>query len=148
MSEAATLVWNMGVDEVQPLGKLDLPWSQYIPLDPSPKQLAFLFLPHLEALYGGAGGGGKSIALLMAALQYADVPGYAALIIRKTFSDLSLPGALMDVAAQWLAGTRAKWSEVDKTWHFLPSDATLTFGYLDTAKDKYRYQSAAFQFIG
>lgn len=144
--EGAALLWN--TDRSDPLDQIDLAWSQYIPIEPTAKQLAFLLLPHLECLFGGAGGGGKSIALLAASLQYADVPGYSALIIRRTFADLSLPGALMDVAAQWLAGTSAKWSELEKTWHFIPSDATLTFGYLDNAKDKYRYQSAAFQFIG
>ena len=52
----------------------------------------------LEALFGGAAGGGKSSALLMSALQYVDVPGYSAILFRKTFADLSLPGALMDRA--------------------------------------------------
>jgi predicted phage terminase large subunit-like protein len=104
-------------------------------------------LPCLEALYGGAAGGGKSIAILMAALQYVDVPGYSALILRKTYTDLALPGALMDVANQWLSGTDARWRDTEKTWVF-PSGATLTFGYLDSPRDKYRYQSAAFQFIG
>ena len=32
-------------------------------------------------------------------------------------------------------------------WTF-PSGSTLTFGYLDSDADKYRYQGAAFQFIG
>jgi len=104
-------------------------------------------LPHLEALYGGAAGGGKSEALLMAALQYVDVPGYSAILFRRTYTDLSLPNALMDRAHQWLDGTEAKWNEREKTWHF-PSGATLSFGYLETENDKYRYQSAEFQFIG
>jgi len=101
----------------------------------------------MEALYGGAAGGGKSDCLLMAALQYAMVPGYRALLLRRTYSDLALAGALMDRAAQWLADTDAKWSETDKTWKF-PSGATLTFGYLETENDKYRYQSSEFQFVG
>lgn len=113
----------------------------------SVKQAAFLLLSNREALYGGAAGGGKSQALLMGALQYVDVPGYAALLLRRTFTDLALPGALMDRAQQWLSGTDADWHDRDKTWHF-PSGATLTFGYLDTALDKYRYQSAEFQYIG
>ena len=58
--------------------------NKYIPVTPHPKQAAFLLLPHLEALFGGAAGGGKSVALLMAALQYADVPGYHAVIIPRT----------------------------------------------------------------
>lgn len=121
--------------------------TKYIPHAPFPQQAAFLLLPHREALYGGAAGGGKSDALLMAALQYVDVPGYRALLLRRTFADLALPGALMDRAREWLAGTDAKWNERDKTFTF-PSGATLTFGYLEAEKDKYRYQGAEFQFIG
>ena len=101
-----------------------------------------------EAFYGGAGGGGKSDALLMAALQYADVPGYSALIIRRNFSDLALPNALMDRAHAWLRGRRdAHWNENRKQWTF-SSDATLTFGYLEGARDADRYASAEFHFIG
>ncbi len=104
-------------------------------------------LPHIEALYGGAAGGGKSNALLMAALQYVDVPGYSAILFRRTYSDLALPGALMDRAHEWLDGTAAEWRDKDKTWRF-PSGATLSFGYLENENDKFRYQSAEFQFIG
>jgi predicted phage terminase large subunit-like protein len=83
----------------------------------------------------------------MGALQYVDVPGYSALILRRTFSDLALPGAIMDRAYQWLANTDAKWNDDKKTWTF-PSGATLTFGFLDQEKQKYRYQSSEFQFVG
>ena len=121
--------------------------SEYWPHEPTPRQTAFLLLDCLEAMYGGAAGGGKSDAILMAALQYVDVPGYAALILRRTFQDLALPDAIMDRAAAWLAPTDAVWSEAEKTWTF-PSGATLTFGYLQSDKDRYRYQSAQFQFIG
>ena len=51
-------------------------------------QAALLLDDRLEVFYGGAAGGGKSDALLAGALQYADVPGYAALIVRRTFSDM------------------------------------------------------------
>lgn len=117
------------------------------PQQPTPKQAEFLSLDCLEALYGGAAAGGKSSALLMAALQYVHVPGYAALLLRRTFADLALPGAIMDRAHAWLVGTGAMWNERDKRWSF-PSGATLTFGYCETAKDVYRYQGAEFQFIG
>lgn len=102
-------------------------------------------------LYGGAAGGGKSDALLAAALQYVHVPGYAALLLRKTYPDLALPGAIMDRALAWMAPHRAagtvRWDEKEKTLEF-PAGSTLTFGYLNTPKDRLRYQGAEFQFIG
>jgi phage terminase large subunit-like protein len=118
----------------------------YNPHTPTPKQQQFLDLNISEAFYGGAAGGGKSDALLMAALQYVHIPGYSALLLRRTFADLALPGAIMDRSHEWLQG-KAKWSGDLKKWTF-PSGATLTFGYLETEKDKYRYQGAEFQFIG
>ena len=59
------------------------------------KQRAFLQLDCREAFFGGAAAGGKSEALLMGALQYVDVPGYAALILRKDTQRLSLAGGLV-----------------------------------------------------
>jgi len=125
--------------------------NRYMTHRPFPKQVAFLLLPHREAFYGGAAGGGKSDALLMAALQYVDIPGYSAILFRRTYSELGLAGALMFRAKEWLAPFRENgevhWSEKDKVFTF-PSGATLAFGYLETSNDKFRYQSAEFQFIG
>jgi len=83
----------------------------------------------------------------MAALMFVDIPKYAAMLFRRTYADLSLPGALMDRAAEWLMPTAARWSQMDKTWTF-PSGATLTFGYLDAKNDRYRYQSSELSFCG
>lgn len=110
-------------------------------------QARFLVADQEECLYGGAAGGGKSDALLMAAAQYVEVPGYAALLFRRTFADLALPGALMDRAKTWWEGTDAHWNADTKTWTF-PSGATITFGYMEHERDKFRYKSAEFQFIG
>ena len=122
--------------------------NPYIPHEPTPKQWAFLALDDLEAFYGGAAGPGKSDALLMAALQYVHVPGYAALLLRRTYADLSLPDPIMDRAHHWLGGLKdAHWSDKSKTYTF-PSGATLTFGYLDGPRDHFRYQGAQFTFIG
>src|SRR2546430_8099930 len=122
--------------------------NRFIPHTSTPPQAAFLMLDCLEAFYGGAGGGGKSDALLMSGLQYADVPGYHALIIRRNFPDLAMPNALMDRAHAWLDYRNdARWDESKKRWTFA-SGATLTFGYLDSARDIDRYASAEFSFIG
>jgi len=100
-----------------------------------------------EVLFGGAAGGGKTDALLMAALQLAGEPGYAALILRRSYADLALPDAVMDRSHQWLRGSPARWDDREKTWHF-PSGATLSFGYLEHEADKWRYQGASFGYLG
>ena len=121
--------------------------NRFIPQYPTAKQARFLLSPSREALYGGSAGGGKSSALLMAALQYVETPGYNALILRRTYRDLSLPEALIPRSHDWLQGTGAHWDKENHAWHF-PSGATLTFGYLEHPNDKYRYQSSAYTFIG
>lgn len=121
--------------------------TTWIPHEPTPKQAAFLLLPHREALYGGAARGGKSDALLMFALQYMDVPGHAAILFRRTFADLAQPGALIPRSHEWLGESEARWNEQTKTWTF-PSGATLSFGYMDSPNDHYRYQGTQFQSIG
>jgi len=129
----------------------------YLPHPPSARQRVFLELVEAEALFGGAAGGGKSDALLMGALQYVHVPGYAAIIFRRTFTDLALPGAIMDRAYDWWSGTAAKWESDTKTWVFPTGKdedgrptppATITFAYLQHESDKERYKSAEFQYVG
>lgn len=136
-------------EELKALAKLALnPLAKYCPHKPTPRQRDFLALDHVyEVLYGGRAGGGKSVALLMAALKYVNEPGYNAIILRRTFADLAKPDAIMDLARQWLEGTDAKWNGQEHKWTF-PSGATLSFGYLDGGKDHLSYKGAAFQFIG
>ena len=131
------------IQEFCPVPKM----TKYIPHTPTFRQWAFLLLDCKEALFGGAAGGGKSDALLMAALQYVDQLHYAALLLRRTYADLSKPGALLPRSHEWLQGTDAHWHGIDRQWRF-PSGAILDFGYLNKDQDKYKYQSSEYQFIG
>lgn len=120
--------------------------ARYCPHKPWPRQQTFADLTCTEALYGGAAGPGKTDALLMAALMYVDVPGYAALILRRDFRRLAMPGSIMDRARQWLYNTDAKWNGSDYNFRF-PSGSVLQFGYIDHPDDRFRYQSSEFQYI-
>lgn len=125
--------------------------TKYIPHIPSEKQSAFLLLPTIEGFYGGAAGGGKSDALLMSAAQYVDIPGYSALLLRRTFKDLALPDAIMDRSHQWWRKSQgAEWLPSKYQWQFATRQepANITFGYLQHESDVWQYDSAAFQFIG
>lgn len=130
--------------------------TKYIPHVPTPKQAAFLLLNSKEAFYGGSAGGGKSDALLMGGLQYVDVKGYAGIIFRKTYADLTKPGALIDRAKEWLFKFEdVRWNEKDKKFEFFERYgphkeviSILQFGYLENANDKYNYQGGEYQFIG
>ncbi len=122
--------------------------SMYIPATerPTPKQIAFAVAPFKEVGFGGSAGSGKTSAILYAALQYVEEPEYKALIIRRTFSDLNLPGSILQRAHMWLDKTNATWEGDHNRFRF-PSGALLQFGYLQNDKDMYRYDSAEFQFI-
>lgn len=125
----------------------DDPLAKYCPHDPTPRQAAFLALRCLEALFGGSAGGGKSDALLMAALQYVHVPGYSALLLRRTFKQLEGADGLVQRAHEWLSGTDAVWRASEMCWTF-PSGATLRFGHIQYEANKTDYQGHALQFVG
>ena len=122
--------------------------SDYWVEAPSLTQKVFLKTTAQEVLFGGAAGGGKSSALLMAALQYVDIPNYSAILFRRTYADLSLPGALMDRFREWISNyDDIHWNANQYTATF-PSGARITFGYLNNSQDYLRYKGSEFQFIG
>ena len=120
--------------------------NQYSPHRPHPKQAAFLGLNTREALFGGAAGGGKTDALLMAALQYACVPGYSALMLRETYPQLIQDEGIIPRSMEWLGGTNAVWSASQTRWTF-PSGATLSFGHIERDEVRYKFAGGAWQFI-
>jgi len=105
-----------------------------------------------ETLYGGAAGGGKSIAIMMAASQFLEIPGYSALLLRKSYQDLNKPLALMDIADTWWKGQPGiKFDAQQHTYIFnCPDGGTsrIIFGALDNENDRFKYQGGAYHFVG
>lgn len=135
---------------------LELKWPAlraYCPIlnTVSAPQTAFLVLDCTEALYGGAVGGGKTGALLMAACQYVDIPGYAALILRRTFPELEQPDGPIEQSLRWFSQTpesiRPVYNQSDHEWKF-PSGTVIRFGHLDHPNAMIRYQGGGYHFFG
>ena len=134
--------WNKILEYLEPK------YPPFCPEQPSINQKVFLRTYSIEALFGGAAGGGKSSALLMAALQYVDIPGYSAILFRRTFADLSLPGALMDRFRTWCANYEEIHWNANSYVATFPSGARISFGYLNNTNDYLRYKGSEYQFIG
>lgn len=107
-------------------------------------QEEFLMSPEDEILFGGSKGGGKSFALILAALRQTNTPGYKAIIFRRTYPKLS---ELIDRAHQFFPFLGAKWMAKEYKWLF-PSGATVRFAHCQNEEDKYIYQGHEYHFMG
>jgi predicted phage terminase large subunit-like protein len=99
-----------------------------------------------ELGFGGEAGGGKSDSLLVEALRYIHVPGYTAVIFRRTFPELSQPNGLITRAHTVCPLFGGTYNKQEHTWTF-PSGATLTFSHLEHEEDVHGWQSAEIAYL-
>lgn len=125
----------------------------------SEPQKRFLAASDFEVLYGGAAGGGKTQAMMVAALglftwtddkgrlrHAIEHPRYEALITRKFAKDVSeLIRVGKEIYNQVLPDV--VWKQGDQMFVF-PSGATIELGGIPVVGDEERYKSRSFQFVG
>lgn len=111
-----------------------------------PKQVEFLRAKTDEALFGGAAGGGKSDALLGFAIAYClKYAGAKILILRRTLAELQKEGSLIP-RSQDLLANKWHWHDQKKKW-IAPNSSVVEFGYCESERDVYQYQSAQYEVI-
>ena len=99
------------------------------------------------AVYGGAAGGGKSWALLLEPLRCVDVPGFTAVIFRRTSTQVRNAGGLWDESERLYPHVGGSPLEYRLQWEF-PSGATISFGHLEHESDKLDWLGAEVALLG
>lgn len=99
-----------------------------------------------EVLYGGARGGGKSVALTMEAWQRCvETDGYKVLLLRRSYKQLRR--TLLRYMREFFPDELGRYVKSDLTYYF-NNGSLIDFGYLDTEADKFEYQGAEYDMIG
>ena len=112
--------------------------------NPGP-QTDFLAASENEVLYGGAAGGGKTMALIADPMRYFDNGNFNGIILRRSTDELrEIVWKTQELYPQAFPG--AKWGEKKSQWTF-PSGARIWLTYLDRPEDVLRYQGQAFSYI-
>lgn len=99
------------------------------------------------AIYGGAAGGGKTFALLLEPMRHLNNRNFRAAIFRRTHTQVMQPGGLWEESEKLYPSVGARANLQDHAWKF-PSGMSVSFHYLATAADKYKYQGAQIPLIG
>lgn len=123
---------------------------------PHPRQEDFLQVPYdvFEVLYGGALGGGKTDALIVAPIvlrtkkskiQLYEHPQFVGIIFRRTFPELEKK--IIPRAKQIYESLGATYNETKKCFTF-PSGAKIFLGHMEKEKDVTQHDTNEFQYVG
>ena len=109
------------------------------------KQKLFIDSLAFETLFGGAAGGGKSYGQLIDALLYSlKYSKSKQIIFRRTFPDLER--SLIRVSLEIYPKSICSYNSSKHVWTF-ENGSIIDFGYIDSEKDVYQYQSAEYDVI-
>jgi hypothetical protein len=121
---------------------------------PTPRQVAFHAATAANVLFGGAVGGAKSMALRWEAYRRClAVPGYRALLFRRTFGELQdnhIDEAVREVAQMQALGLAVTYAKDEKRVvidHGGGRTSWLRFAHCEHAGDELRYLSSQYELL-
>lgn len=127
---------------------MQAPEATIIRPQPGPQE-AFLSSPADIVIYGGAAGGGKSYGLLLEPLRHiTTVPGFGAVIFRRTTEQVRNEGALWDTSETIYGSAGLKPKESVLEWEHAPTGNTIKFAHLEHEKHVRNWQGSQIPLIG
>lgn len=109
-------------------------------------QAAFLSCPADIAIFGGAAGGSKSFSLALEPLRNVHVPGFNAIVFRRTRPELIGGGSLWEQTCRVYPGADGRPREHSLDWRF-PSGATVQLDSMQYEADVREHQSKRYALI-
>lgn len=114
---------------------------------PHPKQLLLLNTQAEVAIYGGGAGSGKTATLLWDAAVHIENSLYSAVILRRTYPEITNEGGLWDESRRWYPIKGAIEHQTRLEWTF-PAGSTIRFSHLQHEKNVSNWQGAQLPYIG
>jgi len=117
-------------------------------ISPQPgPQTSLLSSPANIVVFGGQAGGGKSYGLMLDALRGVTLPGYSAVLFRRTYPEITMPGGLWDTAMELypLVGGKPNVSRREFIW---PNGAKIAMRAMQYVADVYRWQGGQIPYLG